>query len=194
MLVHDGRVVPAYYSSCCGGVPASAVQAISNRQAHEIAPLQFRMAPAPCCEGAPVREWELSYSLRDVQEEVASHAAADQFGRLDRIEVSIRNQVGRPLEYLLHDQRGRTLSYSARLLRSLLTRIPPNGSDAPVIPKSDALEPSIHDGKLTILGRGFGHGVGLCQYGAYERALAGDSWQEILLEYYPKAQLVKSWD
>ena len=194
VLVHDGRVVPAYYSSCCGGVPSSAVESISNRSAHEIPPLQVRLDPQPCCEAAPVRDWELSYPLSDAQRGVASFVPPDQFGDLETLEVSTRNPVGRPLEYLLRDRTGRTVTLSARSVRSLLTRLTPSGSDAPVSLKSEAMEPLVVDGTLVILGRGFGHGVGLCQYGAYERALAGDSWQEIVLRYYPEAQLVRSWD
>jgi stage II sporulation protein D len=38
-------------------------------------------------------------------------------------------------------------------------------------------------------GRGFGHGVGLCQQGARWRAQAGQSYREILRRYYPEADL-----
>ena len=33
-------------------------------------------------------------------------------------------------------------------------------------------------------GRGWGHGVGLCQWGARGMALKGSTWQEILKFYY----------
>jgi stage II sporulation protein D len=39
-------------------------------------------------------------------------------------------------------------------------------------------------------GRGWGHGVGLCQWGARGRAKAGQSYQEILKAYYPNETLV----
>src|SRR5207237_2449270 len=41
-------------------------------------------------------------------------------------------------------------------------------------------------------GRGWGHGVGLCQWGARGRAAAGHSYPKILEAYYPGAQLVKA--
>ena len=37
----------------------------------------------------------------------------------------------------------------------------------------------------TFYGRGWGHGVGLCQNGAYGQALAGRTYREILSHYYP---------
>ncbi|WP_066172843.1 SpoIID/LytB domain-containing protein [Bacillus marinisedimentorum] len=44
-------------------------------------------------------------------------------------------------------------------------------------------------GKLTIYGKGFGHAVGMSQYGAKERAEAGKTYQEILGFYYPNTNL-----
>lgn len=40
-------------------------------------------------------------------------------------------------------------------------------------------------------GRGWGHGVGMCQVGAYGMALAGASYDEILKKYYAGIQLLK---
>ncbi len=46
------------------------------------------------------------------------------------------------------------------------------------------------DGDAAVFrGRGSGHGVGLCQWGARGRALRGESWREILAHYYPGAEL-----
>jgi stage II sporulation protein D len=42
---------------------------------------------------------------------------------------------------------------------------------------------------LTISGHGFGHGVGLSQWGAEERAAAGQSYRQILSFYYPGTTL-----
>lgn len=39
-------------------------------------------------------------------------------------------------------------------------------------------------------GIGYGHGVGLCQWGARELARAGKTYQAILKHYYPKAALI----
>ena len=40
-----------------------------------------------------------------------------------------------------------------------------------------------------IVGSGWGHGVGLSQYGALGQALEGRSWQDILAHYYPTTNL-----
>lgn len=45
---------------------------------------------------------------------------------------------------------------------------------------------------IRISGAGWGHGVGMSQYGAYGRALAGQSHEQILGFYYPGTQLATS--
>jgi stage II sporulation protein D len=40
-------------------------------------------------------------------------------------------------------------------------------------------------------GRGFGHGVGMCQHGARGMALKGYKWPSIVRHYYPGAQIVR---
>ncbi len=42
---------------------------------------------------------------------------------------------------------------------------------------------------LLFRGMGYGHGVGLCQWGAMEMARRGDSFEQILQYYYPNTQL-----
>ena len=42
---------------------------------------------------------------------------------------------------------------------------------------------------LLAIGRGFGHGVGMSQWGAYGLARRGEDYQRILLHYYRGSQL-----
>jgi peptidoglycan hydrolase-like amidase len=43
--------------------------------------------------------------------------------------------------------------------------------------------------KLVVTGRGWGHGVGMSQWGAYGYATHGWSWQRILAHYYPGTRI-----
>ena len=45
------------------------------------------------------------------------------------------------------------------------------------------------EGQLVFTTHGFGHGVGMSQYGANEMARAGSTFEEILLHYYPGAEI-----
>lgn len=55
-----------------------------------------------------------------------------------------------------------------------------------------ALAAPAADGAWTIKGRGFGHGVGLSQYGAYGFAENGRSYEQILGHYYTGTKLGKA--
>jgi stage II sporulation protein D len=44
--------------------------------------------------------------------------------------------------------------------------------------------------EFVFLGRGWGHGVGLCQNGAYGMAVSGASYDEILRHYYVNIDIV----
>jgi stage II sporulation protein D len=45
---------------------------------------------------------------------------------------------------------------------------------------------------FVVSGRGYGHGVGMSQYGAYGQALAGRTYEQILAHYYTGTQLGKA--
>ena len=54
------------------------------------------------------------------------------------------------------------------------------------------LRVTARDGVFSLQGRGYGHGVGLCQWGARGMARAGHTWQEILQHYYPGALVCRA--
>lgn len=57
--------------------------------------------------------------------------------------------------------------------------------------KSTNLEIQEEDSKIIITSKGYGHGVGLSQYGAQEMALKGYKYDEILKHYYQGIQFKK---
>jgi SpoIID/LytB domain protein len=76
------------------------------------------------------------------------------------------------------------------VLERLDIRIALQDADGRILGSTDfdlAVQP---DGEIELHGRGFGHGSGMCQWGAIGRARAGQSWEQILATYYPGAELV----
>jgi stage II sporulation protein D len=200
VLLFDGRVIPAYYSSSCGGRSASAHEAISDRPAHRIPPLQARTADAgPCCEKASVRTWTLAFDLDAVAVQTTTwgkergDASLEGLGRLRSITLIDSNAVGRPLLFELTGARGGRAQVSADTLRRILGRVPQADGTSPAQVRSNDLQPSIRGRRLLVSGSGYGHGVGLCQYGARTMADDGSGWQAILQRYYPGAKPTKAW-
>lgn len=58
--------------------------------------------------------------------------------------------------------------------------------------KSAAVTVEYTDGKFVLTVRGYGHGVGMSQYGAQQLALQGKTWQEIIYHYYKGVQIVSA--
>lgn len=58
--------------------------------------------------------------------------------------------------------------------------------------RSACFEVSAEGGSITFTTRGFGHCVGMSQYGANTMAQKGSSWQEILAHYYPNTVLLRN--
>lgn len=56
--------------------------------------------------------------------------------------------------------------------------------------RSSNLQIDFQEGTFTITAKGYGHGVGLSQYGADYMGRQGSSYREILGHYYPETQLV----
>ena len=52
---------------------------------------------------------------------------------------------------------------------------------------------TLEEGKATFTGRGFGHGVGMSQWGAYAMADSGESAEAIIRHYFQDVSIVKLW-
>ena len=57
--------------------------------------------------------------------------------------------------------------------------------------KSTWFEVELKGSEITFRGKGYGHGVGMCQWGAKGMADHGHSYEAILKHYYPDAKLAR---
>lgn len=119
-----------------------------------------------------------------------------RLNRIQSITVARRNAAGRPSHFKVTDLSGASWEYSGEAVR-LACNDRSDGS-LPKITRSNRLHSSdcefeIRSGKVMIKGRGFGHGVGLCQYGAEGMARAGSDAGTIVLSFYPGATLQRAY-
>ena len=200
VLLHEERVVPAYYSASCGGRGASAIEAISGHEGHRIGPLQAREPDGrTCCEAASVRDWSIESDADRLAKALRARGRSDRDDDLARIArpvsitVDARETSGRPLGYRLTDVNGHQAVIRADALRRSLGTLPRLDGSGPAALRSSDLSVRIRGGRVRITGRGFGHGVGLCQYGAQAMALEGADARTILERYYPEAKIEAAW-
>ena len=203
VLLFDGRVVPAYYSSCCGGQRASARDAISSSIMHDIAPLQVAgIDRKDCCSTSPTYRWQSKFDINTFARTLPQWARAEgyaslfQVDGLRRVDIVARNAAGRPIRFQITDAKGQVYEVFAERLRYALNADPARPAElrpSKERVKSAFFEPLIVGRELVVSGRGHGHGVGMCQYGAEAMAKKGSKPAAILARYYPGATVLKSY-
>jgi stage II sporulation protein D len=198
VLAYRGQLVPGYYSSCCGGVAASALDAIGINPINDVAPLRGRDEP-DVCDDAPVFRWTALQPRAQLVKRIAafgrqqSDANLAGLTQLRAIVATARSSRGRPQRFALIDQRGDSIELRAETLRQAINfdsdGLPPPSQSV----RSSNLQAEIGGRSVKFAGTGFGHGAGMCQYGAENLAVHGMSFDTILRWYYPDVEMVESY-
>ena len=172
VLTFGAAPIAAYFSASCGGRSEAAEEA-------------FRLAPGTTPYLAGAREddadagrvWTVRLPLASVS--AALRKARRILAPISGLSVVERTPSGRARTILV-----RTSGSSPRLDASELRQILGYGTL-----RSLLFEVSVARGTAVFRGRGSGHGVGLCQWGARARALRGSDYRAILAHYYPGAEI-----
>jgi stage II sporulation protein D len=176
----DRVPIKAFYHSTCAGLTGSPIEVWGKAQAGV-------KGGVHCfhCGSSPRFRWKLQLSKQELEKILASYV----FGSLLRIEPVSYFDSGRvkDLQIISESQDGqeKTVRIPSAQFRFLL------GSNRLKSTFFSVSEP--FSGEWQFDGRGYGHGVGMCQWGAKEMGAAGYSFQEILGRYYPLARIVRAW-
>ena len=194
LLTWKGSVVPAYYCACCGGIAATASDAISGASIHNIPPLQGHPGE-DICQSLDIHKWSVARPSRTVRRRINACATTMQIPEFSSIrairsiEPTKTNAHGRPIQLAIYDRKKNQTEVRARdLVRAVNATIPSLPNPAPTIWSSN-LVANKEGLNVRFAGTGMGHGVGLCQYGAQELAGKGETWEDILSWYYPSATI-----
>ena len=163
VLRYEGRLIDATYFSCSGGVTEDAV-AVWGQDVPYLKSVQ-----SPGEEEAPRFTDRVSFSAAEFAGKLGLSAAGDPgnwFG-------AVTYTAGGGVETMVI--RGK--SFSGTQLRSKLGL------------RSTAFEIAVSRDKITVTTRGFGHRVGMSQYGAQAMAQEGSSFSDILAHYYTGTEL-----
>lgn len=129
--------------------------------------------------------WEAAYTPAELSGLIARRSGVD-FGDIEELRPLTRGQSGRIVRLLVRGSR-RTMVVGKELeIRRWLSESHLRSSNFEVT--RDA------DGRFILRGRGWGHGVGLCQIGAAVMGAKGYSAREILHHYFPKSTLTKIYE
>jgi SpoIID/LytB domain protein len=200
----DRTLVDAVYSAMCGGHGENNEAVWGNapspslRGQLDLAPRErerwardlsdeVRLRPfltgtpdAWCRRPAAARKDRFRWTRRFGPRELSSALAPVGVGPVLRISVAARGVSGRARVLVVEGLAGRAEVHGELKIRRLLGNLP------------SAMFVVERDGDAVVLrGGGWGHGAGLCQWGAVGRAEGGQGYREILRAYFSGAEVAR---
>jgi stage II sporulation protein D len=170
-LAYDNKPIIAMFDICCGGIiPAN----ITARCDFEKAPYLARPYACTFCKKLKVYSWKVELTMQEFQKRIGSHFPHTH---LKEVKITEKDKAGLAKSITLKSFKdARTIS--GQKLYSLIAEV-----------KSYCFDIKRKANIITIAGRGYGHHLGLCQWGAREMVRDGWHFKRILQFYYPGTEI-----
>ena len=168
ILTFEGKVFPGYFHATCAGVTAAAEELWDIR-------LKPIGGGVKCnfCRISPHYYWQTKVPLSTIEDKLKQYNRP--LGQILKIEPVTQTPSGRVGSLKLTG----TLQEAVIAAKDFRVWIGGN------VMKSTAFTVEVKEDFAEFRGKGWGHGVGLCQWGALGQSLLGHSCQDILNFYYP---------
>ena len=171
LVRYHGELARTVYHSTCGGRAEDAASVWGK----DIPYLRAQFCND--CADSPVYRWE--YRMSEAEGRRVAKALGVPPGRDLRIAVTGRTPTGRAIRVRISSG-GVSRELQAAVFRKAAGYAKIRSLKMEIVPVT---------GGWRIPGEGWGHGVGLCQYGANGMARRGAGYREILDRYYPGTEI-----
>ncbi len=172
VLFYRGKLLLSYFCTSCGGFTEYAVN-VWEPEGQFPPPVE-----CPLCRDASGYRWRATIALPDLQRKLRSAGIAS--GR--SIAVYKRStSAGRITALRIRTDDGDKVFGINRFRMTM----------GPDLIRSGFFQMELKGGSISFTGRGWGHGVGMCQRGAKVLAERGESFESILEFYFPGARTRK---
>jgi stage II sporulation protein D len=171
----SGRVSPAFFHSKCGGKTLRPDQVWSGVEEG------YRSVNCTFCQKTGMKDWQQKIrngKITTMIDQVLRRYYSEQ---LESTDIRI-------MQDSLHNSELRF--YAGDRLHIVKKSYLRNLAGRELLP-SNYYVMNQKNGEITVEGRGYGHGVGLCQLGALELAKRGYDYQQILSFYFPRHRMKK---
>jgi stage II sporulation protein D len=179
VLLYGDRPAEALFHADCGGHTASASDVWGGPS------VPYLIGESDQVPDETHRTWQTSLSADRLRDALATRTRLQLGPRLRDIRVSERDESGRAEAIDL--QGDHSVTVRGESFRAAVTR-----EFGPQALQSTHFDVTRTGGNFVFSGRGYGHGVGLCQVGAAARARRGESVDEILAAYFPGASVARA--
>ncbi|HBA61762.1 MAG TPA: hypothetical protein DCZ92_13320 [Elusimicrobia bacterium] len=173
VLRYKRKLVTAFFHSCCGGHTAS----VNSAWGEEVIKPLYGVAD-PFCSASRHSKWDYFVPAKDLLAFIQKRGSMAL--KVTGLKPLKKDRSGRTLSYKISTDRGSETALTKEMrahfgsyeFRStFITRVTPV------------------NGGYEFRGRGWGHGVGMCQEGAKTMANKGRGYRKILRYYYPGASI-----
>lgn len=176
VMSNDGDLPYAWFHAHAGGMtelPSKALEYKSD-------PSYLTPVRSPESAKVPenVQKWTAEFSLDQAAK--ACRDAGTDVGEIRNFDIGEMGISGRAVDFIVNDQRVSAPSFRLHI-----------GSSELKSTMIDEIE--IEDDKIRFTGRGFGHGVGMSQWGAYGMAEGGKNAEDIIHHYFTGVELMELW-
>ena len=172
VLTYRKKIFPTYYHATCGGHTQDA----SLLWDTDILPLKGVVCGF--CNESPHFRWHKVLKKKQVKAKLRS--AGYKLNDISEIRVLGKDRSGRIISLAFLNDKDR-LDISAKDFRNIV---------GPNVVRSTNFKIELVDDDIILEGIGWGHGVGLCQWGAYFMARDGKNFKQILAYYYPGSKII----
>jgi stage II sporulation protein D len=193
---HEG-VFCTFFSACAGPASQDPYEAWGDASVGPLSARNLGNIDA-MIEGSKYSWGGLVISKSDVTRCVQSWGKRNDvaylanIGPVVSVAVSKRNlSTNRPTEFAITDKLGKTVPIRAEEFRLSFIHDPSASAPKPLSSNFDVQDSG---SSITLVnGFGFGHGIGLSQWGAEAMARRGSSYTQIIAYYYPGAIFKQAW-
>jgi stage II sporulation protein D len=194
IMVSGDTLVMAYYHSTCGGITADVNEAWGKPARTYLSSIvDVDDAGRPWCRASSYFTWDESWSRRQfsaiVLEALRKTFPQRQFtGTVDNLTIDERYKCGR-IRRATVSGNGWEQQVGSDQIRFVLRR---GVAGSPILRSSNFTLITSDRNVVSISGKGYGHGVGMCQMGAIGRAQAGQNFVTILKSYYTGVSIARA--
>lgn len=174
VLTYKGKIFPTFFHANAGGITEDA----SELWDVDMLPLKGNVV-SPFSVNSPHYRWKLNYRLKNIQDKL--NTLGYGLGLIKDMTVIERNKSGRVKKIRITTRDGASVTVDGKVFREML---------GPNVLKSNKYEIVMKGWYVDFEGYGWGHGVGMCQWGAYNMALLRYDYKKILSFYYPGAKMI----
>jgi len=185
---YRGRPIDARYSSTCGGRTENNEEVWNSKPVPYLRSVYDGRFGKPFCRFSPHFNWRVVFGRKEFFDTVKMRIKeifGKEVNRINYVKISRRTRSGRVRTVEVRTDRGKFKVERDRI-RSLF---PKNGISL----KSLLFSMEVRGDKIVVSGHGYGHGVGMCQYGAMEMARDGYTYDKIIRHYYRGVSLKRLW-